>query len=189
MSTASVLSVHPGPYTFSDLEAMPEDGQRYELIDGGLHVTPAPTPRHQRVAGRLRTLLDAELPIEFEALEAIDLDCGRDTVLQPDIAVLPSKLVDGGIRLTQANQVLLVAEIVSPSSVRMDRVMKPQVYAEAGIPNYLLVELDEPKVTWFKRTALGGYAVHGEAVDDEPLVLTQPLGVEIVPRALVAPRG
>lgn len=189
MSTASVLSVHPGPYALSDLEAMPEDGQRYELIDGGLHVTPAPTPRHQLAAGRLRTLLVAELPSEFEAVEAVDVGCGVDTYLQPDVVVLPSKLAYGAQCPIPAAQVLLVAEIVSPSSVRMDRVLKPMMYAEAGIANYLLVELDEPKVTWFARSALGQYAVHAVAVGEEPLVLTHPLGVQIVPRALVAPRG
>jgi Uma2 family endonuclease len=188
MSTASVLSVHPGPYTFSDLEAMPEDGQRYELIDGGLHVTPAAVPRHQVAAGRLRTLLAAGLPREFEAVEAIDIACGADTCLQPDGVVLPSKLAYSSQRPVPAAHVLLVAEVVSPSSVRMDRVLKPQMYAEAGVPNYLLIDLDEPKVTWFQRSSLGLYAVHAEAVGDESLILTHPLDAEIVPAALVGPR-
>jgi Uma2 family endonuclease len=188
MSTASVLTVRPGPYTVADLEAMPEDGQRYELIDGGLLVTPGPAPLHQRVTVRLVKLLDDHVARGFEALTPVDLDCGGDNVLQPDIVVLPSKIVDSGVRVVRAGDVLLVVEVVSPSSVRMDRVLKPQIYAEAGIPNYLLVELAEPKVTWFRRSATGMYAVHAEAAGDEPLLLTHPLGVEVTPLALVAPR-
>src|SRR5262249_34303095 len=57
VSEAPVLVEHHGPYTIADLEAMPDDGQRYELIDGALHVSPSPTHLHQRIAGRLRTLL------------------------------------------------------------------------------------------------------------------------------------
>jgi Uma2 family endonuclease len=188
MSTASVLSVHPGPYTLSDLEAMPDDGQRYELIDGGLWVTPAPTPLHQRVARRLSGLLtSAGRPAGLETVDSIDVDCGGGTVLQPDAVVLPATSVDAGPRVIAADLVALVAEIVSPSTVRIDRVLKAQVYAEAGIPHYLLVELDRPSVTWFALSSMGGYAVRAAAADDEVLCLTEPVAAEIAPSALLRP--
>jgi Uma2 family endonuclease len=189
MTGASVLAVHPGPYTLLDLEAMPEDGQRYELIDGGLHVTPAPTPLHQVAAGRLRTLLVSVAPPEWEAVEAVDVQCGKDTVLQPDVVALRAAAVFGSDRVVDAADVALVVEIVSPSSARMDRVLKPQLYADAGIPTYLLVDLKEPIVTWFGRSDAGGYTILGSATGTEPLRLTEPFEVEIVPADLVRRRG
>lgn len=190
MSTASVLVVHRGPYSLADLEAMPEDGQRYELIDGSLHVTPAPTPLHQLVSARLCAVLAQQAPQGMDALYGIDVLCGRDDVLQPDAALVPTKAIFEGGRVIPADQIQLVAEIVSPSSARMDRVLKPMMYAEAGIPDYLLVELEEPAITWFQLARDGrSYTVRARAVGDDLLVMTQPLGIEIVPAALVAPRG
>jgi Uma2 family endonuclease len=189
MSTASVLTIRPGPYTLSDLEAMPEDGQQYELIDGSLHVTPAPTPLHQLASARLCALFAAQAPGGLDAVFGVDLACGPGNVLQPDAAIVPTKAIFEGGRVIPAEDVLLVAEIVSPSSARMDRVLKPTMYAEAGIPDYLLVELDVPRLTWFHLSSTGFYAVRDEAAGDEPLVIAGRLGLEIVPRALVAPRG
>ncbi len=188
MSSASVLAVHPGPYTIFDLEAMPEDGQRYELIDGGLHVTPAPTPLHQIAAGRLRTLLAAVAPPEWEAVEAIDVQCGRDTVLQPDVIGLRAAAAFGPDRVINAADVAVVVEIVSPSSARMDRVLKPQVYADAGISTYLLVELKQPTVTWYALSDAGGYSILGSAIGSGTLRMTEPFAVEIVPEDLVRRR-
>jgi Uma2 family endonuclease len=190
MSTASVLEEHHGPYTFADLEALSDDGNRYELIDGGLHVTPATTPMHQRAARRLGALLNSVGEAqELETLDSIDVDCGRDTVLRPDAIMLPAKLVEEGPRPMPARLVALVAEVVSPSSVRMDRVLKAQLYADAGIPHYLLIELDEPRATWFGPAGSGAYEVRGAATGDERLVLTEPVAVEIVPSKLLRAWG
>jgi Uma2 family endonuclease len=190
MSTASVLDEHRGLYTFSDLEALSDNGNRYELIDGGLHVTPAATPMHQRVARRLGALLNvAGEARELETLDSIDVDCGKNTVLRPDAVMLPAKLVEEGPRLVPAGLVALVAEVVSPSSARMDRVMKAQLYADAGIPHYLLVELDEPRVTWFGLAGSAVYEARGVATGAERLMLTDPVAVEIVPSTLLRAWG
>jgi Uma2 family endonuclease len=188
MSTASVLEGHLGPYTPADLEAMSDDCQRYELIDGGLYVTPSPTPLHQRAAHRLCRLLDVAASPELEAVETIDVRCGPDTILEPDVVVLLSSVVGGPDRVIAARDVAMVVEIESPSSKRMDRTFKPQLYADAGIPVYLLVELKQPAVTWYRRSDVGGYTIAGSATGTEPLRLTEPFEVEIVPEDLVRRR-
>ncbi|HSV65063.1 MAG TPA: Uma2 family endonuclease [Mycobacteriales bacterium] len=189
MAGASALAVTPGPYAVADLLAMPEDGQRYELIDGDLHLPPVPAGRHQLAAGRLCTFFAAALADEWEAVEAIDVQCTPGTILQPDVVVVAATALSGCTRVFKVSDVALVVEIVSPSSVRMDRLLKPQVYADAGIDNYLLVDLDGPTVTWFGLAGDGGYAVRSVAAGEEPLELPAPLAVSIIPARLVGPRG
>jgi Uma2 family endonuclease len=190
VSEAPVLVEHHDPYTIADLEAMPDDGQRYELIDGALHVSPSPTHLHQRIAGRLRTLLDTAAPADLEAVEALGVRCGEDTVLVPDV-VVRSVAEPGSVAKAVADawEVALVVEVVSPSSGRMDRVLKPRLYADARIPAYLLVDAVQSTVTWFGLSASGGYELRGVASGDEVLRVTEPFEVSIVPADLVRPKG
>ena len=75
------------PLTAADLETMPDDGHRYELIDGTLVVTPAPLMRHQLVSSNLHLLLGGSCPPDLRVLAApTDVRFAADTVLQPDLA-------------------------------------------------------------------------------------------------------
>lgn len=69
MTGVTTLAGH-GPLTRADLDAMPDDGRRYELIDGVLIVSPSPLHRHQRTAGRLYILLEDACPDDLEMLFA-----------------------------------------------------------------------------------------------------------------------
>jgi Uma2 family endonuclease len=136
----AMAGTHAGPYTIEDYYALPEDGQRYELLDGSLIVSPWPSTVHQRVAARLIEKLGRACPVELEVIQiAVRI---RDSVLIPDLTVAHSASVDGAGRDLQPADVELVVEIVSPSNARMDRVLKPIVYAEAGIPGFWRIELD-----------------------------------------------
>ncbi len=74
------------PFTAADLDALPDDGRRYELIDGVLIVSPAPSYPHQRAASNLHVLLRSACPDEFEVLFApLDIKLADDTVLEPDL--------------------------------------------------------------------------------------------------------
>ncbi|HZJ07768.1 MAG TPA: Uma2 family endonuclease [Nocardioidaceae bacterium] len=71
-----------------DLDGMPDDGRRYELIDGSMVVTPAPPRRHQRVVGELYLLLRGTCPPDLEVfLAPFDVVLADDTVMQPDLLV------------------------------------------------------------------------------------------------------
>ena len=66
--TGSFGSFRGRPFTVHDLEGMPDDGHRYELLDGALVVTPVPGFRHQKIAYRLYPVLEAAAPDEFEVV-------------------------------------------------------------------------------------------------------------------------
>ncbi len=176
-------------WTFEDLRRLPDDGRRYEIIDGSLHVSPAPTPRHQRAARRLGQVLDEAAPADLEAVEAVGVDCGR-SVLQPDVIVARvAAFALDAVTFVPAD-VLLAVEVVSPSSVRMDRLVKPSVLAQAGVPAYWRVELDEPGAP-----LVAVYTLHGDVYREvltaragESVTVDAPYRVQLRPAELAGPR-
>ena len=144
MGTVTVLP-HGRALTRSDLEQMPDDGHRYELIDGTLVVTPAPSPRHQMVLARLHLLLAARCPADLGVLFApLDVALDDHTVLQPDLLVAPrSDFTDRDLPTAP----LLAVEILSASTRRVDLTLKRSRFEAAGCPSYWAVDPDEPAVT------------------------------------------
>ncbi|GAB4076190.1 Uma2 family endonuclease [Nostocoides australiense] len=171
------------PLTAADLETMPDDGHRYELIDGVLVVTPAPATRHQRASFRLGVALLAGLPEGYEILHApFDVLLAEDTVLQPDVLVM--RRAD----LTERNlptAPLLAVEILSPSTRRIDLLLKRSRLEAAGCPSYWVVDPDVPSIlAWDLRD--GAYAEVGQATGEETVTLDLPYSVTIRPADLVA---
>jgi Uma2 family endonuclease len=131
--------------TMADLEAMPDDGRRYELIGGAIVMTPAPGVEHQRVSRRLQRLLEDAWP-EMEIFNAlIDLDLPGEQRVQPDLVAVERGRTGRRLSLPVA----LVVEIVSPGSTTNDRVTKRATYAAAGIPAYWIVDPVQGAVTCF----------------------------------------
>lgn len=146
--------------TLADLEAMPDDGRRYELIGGAIVMTPTPGPTHQLVSARLQRLLEAALPDGHVVFDApIDLDLPGEQRVQPDLVVLPWSSV-GDKRLSLP--VLLVVEIVSGGSRTQDTVTKRAVYASAGIPAYWMVDLDNDEITGLRVDETGTFQSYAE---------------------------
>lgn len=128
--------------TYDDLRDLPDDGRRYELLDGALLVTPAPGGRHQVVVGALYRLLWAARPPGSTVLVSpIDFVPRPETVLQPDIAVVDEQEADQP-RLTRPP--ILIVEVISPSSRSVDLGAKRYAYAEANVPNYWVVDPAPP---------------------------------------------
>lgn len=133
-----MMSTVSNAFTVEDLEALPPDGNRYELIGGAIVMTPAPETVHQRVSRRLLGLLDAACPEGHEVFDApVDFDLPAGHRVEPDLIVVPDASVE---EKRLAGPALLVVEIVSPSSTVNDRVTKRAVYAEAGVPAYWIVD-------------------------------------------------
>src|SRR5690606_23397629 len=127
------------PWTFSDLHDLPDDGWRYEIVDGSLTMTPPPGVRHEFVSAQLLLILSRAVPGSHTVLGPVGLDL-HPSYRTPDLCVIPRKVVrDDGELVTPAD-VLLAIEVVSPGSVTTDRVTKPAQYAKAGIPAYWRVE-------------------------------------------------
>ena len=136
---------------YSDIRAIPQDGKRYELVQGELLVSPAPSPTHQRVSLRLARQLqdyfdDRSLGEVFCA--PLDVILTKHDVLEPDLLVTadPSHITKRGIE----GPPLLVVEILSPSSRKIDLGLKSRRYAEFGVQHYWIVDPDEKRIECFR---------------------------------------
>lgn len=177
--------LHPGPFTRADLDAMPDDGRRHELLDGVFIVSPAPAPKHQRAVLRLSRLLDDACPAGLEVFFApLDVALSDDTVLEPDVLV--ARIAD----LTERDlpkPPLLAVEVLSPSTRRYDLLLKRSRYEAAGTPAYWVVDPDEPSITaWELRDGI--YVDAGHAVGGDAFEVTVPYAVRVVPDELVRAR-
>ncbi|WP_245671619.1 Uma2 family endonuclease [Nocardia amamiensis] len=125
-------------WTAADLDRMPEDGLRYEVLNGQLVISAVPTPRHQWLIGSLGRALDAVLPPNRLVLAGVGVLIGDDEPI-PDLMVMTDS-IDLDARGIPARQVELVVEVLSSSTTLQDRIVKPALYAAAGIPNYWRLE-------------------------------------------------
>ncbi|GAA1614464.1 Uma2 family endonuclease [Kribbella sancticallisti] len=171
------------PLTRDDLDRIPDDGHRYELIDGALIMTPAPTRRHQRAVAALYRLLFAAAPPELEVLFApFDVVISADTVIQPDVLV--AHRADFTERdLPKAP--LLAVEVLSPSTKGVDLMLKWAKLEAAGCTAYWVVDPDTPSlIAWEMRD--GAYAQVAKVTGDEVARLTVPFDVTLVPADLTS---
>jgi Uma2 family endonuclease len=164
----------PGNMTVDDYLAMPDDGKRYELLDGSLEEMTGPNLKHQRVLLRLAVLLVRELQDAGvgEVLTApFDVVLGERTVLQPDVLFIRCEntgvLNDRNARGAPD----VVVEVLSDSTRRKDVVRKTRLYARAGVPWYWVVDPDVDRIEFLRRDG-EGYALVGRA--DAPGVAEPP---------------
>jgi Uma2 family endonuclease len=180
---------HPqGPWTVDDWMTLPHDGKRYEIIDGSLLVSPVPVVRHQVIAGGLVGMLRAASPEHLGVVEAVGLRLGPERLLIPDVVVASAEVLVSEAATLAPDDVALVIEVVSPSSVAMDNVMKPHLYAKAGIPAMWRVALRpagaEVTVLRLKDSSYVEEAVVGSGT----LRAEWPFAVEIDVERLLVPR-
>lgn len=177
----------PGGWTTDDLDELPEDGRRRELIDGVLIVPPSPTVRHQSIAARLVVALDDLCPPEYVVTQAVDVRVGRKNSYSPDVLVVTADAAARNASKLRPSEVVLAVEIVSPSSIRMDTFLKPALYAQAGAPYYWRVETDSGiTVHTYRLGPAEAYEQTGSFTDaielDEPWPIRLPIAT-ITPRA------
>lgn len=175
---------HTGPWTEAQFLDLRGD-RRVELLDGALLVSPSARLRHQRLSSRLWAALDAAVPPGLEVLEAINVRVGPGKILIPDLAVVAVPGLDSTV--CEATDVVLVVEITSPGNAAVDRAVKPQLYAQAGVPHYLRIELGEadPHALVY-RLERGHYAEIACMDAGRPLVLTEPIAATLDLAALAA---
>ncbi len=131
-------------YTVEEVLAFPDDGNRYELVDGELLVTPAPGQPHEIVLGRLFVQVYGYLTPLAEVAQVFvsrgDVIWGPEEYVQPDLFVVPRSEVTGNWRDCQ--HLLLAIEVVSPSSARGDRFKKRRLYQRRGVETHWIVDAD-----------------------------------------------
>lgn len=132
-------------WTADDVRALPADRNRYEVIDGDLYVTPAPSFRHQEALGSLHFAMSLYLrdhPVGMVLFAPTDVEFEPESMVQPDLFVLP--LVDGRKprSVKEAGGLLLAVEVLSSNTARLDRQLKRRLYQRFAVPEYWIVDID-----------------------------------------------
>ena len=171
-----------GDWTVDDLDALPDDGLRYELVDGILLVSPAPRVLHQLAQAELLMVLGAAAPAHLRVLVApLDITVSRTRLLQPDLVVFARHQLRGA----RADGLpLLAVEVLSPSTRATDLTLKRHVLEQAGVASYWLLDPDAPSLTVLELVD-GVYVEVAVATGDEAYDAVLPFPVRVVPSALV----
>jgi Uma2 family endonuclease len=145
MSVVTIAEAWPAagrPFTVAELDRIPDDGRRYELLDGALVVSPRPTTIHQFVAMRLLRALADACPEDLCVLPGPAVVLGPQTEFDPDLVVVRMDQI-GGAKFTEPP--LLVVEIRSPSTALIDLNRKKAAYEKFGVPVYWILNPDPPQ--------------------------------------------
>lgn len=181
----------PGrPITLADWAEMPEDeGYRLEVAEGVLVPSLSPRPHHQKAVMRVAgPVLDQQLPPSRVAVPAVELLLCETplTIRVPDIIVIDTSTYERNPPRVTAPEVRLAVEILSDGTRRVDRVMKFSEYAEAGIPQYWLVDLHEPATLVAYVLVDGEYELSGEHTGEAKLTVAgHPITIDLA--ALTSP--
>lgn len=172
--------------TRADLDAMPDDGRRHELIDGIIVVTPSPVTRHQDIVLSLGTILRSASPQHLKVIVApFDVALSERTVIEPDILV--ARRDDLTLKDLPAAPVLVI-EVLSPSTRWIDQGRKKEILAEAGCPSYWLIDPgvapDPPTLTVYELVS-GEYQELAVVSGDDSFEAAQPFPVTVVPNDLL----
>ena len=145
--TAEILAWAGRQLTLADWEAVPHDEQfRLELVEGVLSIMQRPLSLHQRAVVRLASRLDEQVPPDLTAMVELDVVVAERplTIRIPDLVVTREAVIERNLPRITAGYVLLAVEILSDGTRKVDRILKFAEYAEAGIRQYWIVDLDEP---------------------------------------------
>ena len=158
--------------TLDDWAELPENSEFHvEVVEGVLSVAPRPFPLHQRAVMLLGYRLDEQLSGEHGALTEVEMVIGTAplTVRVPDVLVAPSAVIQANPPRIAAADVSLAVEVLSEGTKRVDRVAKLFEYADAGIEQYWIVDLDKPVSMIAYRLIDGDYENFGEFSGDVSL--------------------
>ncbi|MFG1928140.1 Uma2 family endonuclease [Cryptosporangium sp. NPDC048952] len=179
------FEVPAGGFTVADLLAMPETHYRIELTDGVLTVSPAPQDKHQFFAMAFGMRLYGARSSGYTVNQGIDVQLGDRTTRIPDVAVLRARSLKGR-RIHTADDIVVAIEVVSPTSGRIDRTLKPLVYADAKVPYYWRIELEPELIAVVHRLDDGAYVEvsRGPRIDvTEPFLFAVDLAEFVDPDA------
>lgn len=179
LSTTGLLSA-------AELSHEPDDGLRRELHDGVVLVVPPPNEDHSWEVRAADRALSTTAPDDVYILQNVGVHVGLRRLYVPDLVVVYRNTVfhDNGY---DPGGVLLAVEVVSPSSLTLDRITKPAVYAEQGIPFYWRIEAEPRLLCYRLDPATGGYLPYRELAPGEKAGLTEPWQLTVDMTELVMP--
>lgn len=161
------MPVHARKFTADELVDLPDDGNRYEVIDGELFVTPGPLIVHQRM--QMKFILQLASFVTTCGLELFVAPTGVRaspvTEVQPDLLVLPGAVddVENG-RQVRMSSLRLAVEFLSPPTMRLDRVRKRKAYLGGGVREYWIVDGDSRTVEVWQPGQSAARVERGELV-------------------------
>lgn len=177
-------------WTYQDYAALPDDGKRYEIHDGELSMTPAPTSLHQIVLANLFRIVDAHVRartlglVLFAPLDVILSErLSETTILQPDLIYRDRERLEALRPRGVDGPPTLIAEIPSPGTAVTDRTTKRELYARYGVPYLWLVDPDARVVDAFVRD-VDQYIMAVHASGAQPVDLPPFTDLGLVPASL-----
>jgi Uma2 family endonuclease len=170
------------PFTVEDLDRLPDDGRRYELLNGVLIVSPRPTTVHQLAAALLTARLVNACPERLYVVAEPAMQVSDDTEFDPDIVVVRREDVGGAKFWTPP---LLAVELRSPSTAIVDRNAKLAAYEKFGVVSYWIFDPnpERPEITVFELLD-GSYQQIAQASGSNALRMERPFPVELIPAKL-----
>ncbi len=147
------LTAEPIRLTYEDFRALPDDGKRYEILDGDLYMSPSPITQHQRFVARLHVILT--LHVNQHRLGEVfvspyDVVLGRHDVVEPDLLFVARE----NSQIVTAKNIQgvpdLLVEVLSDSTRERDLRDKRNIYARCGVPWYWIVDPEGPRVMELK---------------------------------------
>ena len=160
--------IRPGEWTAETLWQLPDDGYRYEIIDGELFVSPAPAWGHQDSLGGLHIILRPWVDQRRTGkvfLAPFDVILSPETIVQPDLVYIDREALKNLKRGLDGAPTLAV-EFLSPSTAQVDRVKKLNAFARHGVPFYWLVDHRSRTLEAY-RLVDGAYSVEWKGQDQE----------------------
>lgn len=150
----TTLIPEPIKLTYQDYCALPDDGRRYEILDGDLYMSPAPFVFHQRLVLRLATVLKTHVEAQDLGevfIPPIDVILSKHNVVQPDVVFVSQsrREIVGEKNINGAPDLLV--EVLSSSSVERDTRDKRNIYARCGVDHYWLIDPDETRIVELKK--------------------------------------
>lgn len=171
-----------GAWTVADLALLPDDGLRYELVDGTLLVSAVPSKLHQRVLGNLYLALRAACPAHLEVFSApTDYQPTQTRSLQPDLLVVSRDDPGPGAVTTP---LALAVEVLSPLTRSVDLLLKRELYRQAGVFAHWVVDPVEPSVEVVELLD-GGWGRARRAAGTDSLQVSRPYALTVVPADLL----
>ncbi len=169
-------------FSAEDLAQMPDDGKRYEVLEGDLAVSPSPNPQHQRIVLRcasfFQTLEQLGLGQVFTA--PLDVVFDHHNVVEPDVLFVCQEHLNIVTDVNIQGPPDVAVEILSPGTRERDLTVKVRLYARFGVPEYWIVDPDNQTLTVYRLTA-DGYQPWGPYFPHEtvtsPLFPDYPLSV------------
>jgi len=163
--------------TYDDYVKLPDDGKRYEIIDGELFVNPAPVPRHQFIVGNVLFALRSYFKKQDGGkvlMAPIDIVFANDRIVQPDVVVIKSdrNSIIGAKNIQGRPH--LVVEVLSDGTRRYDEIQKRRLYESAGVEEYWVVD-PELELVKIYRLSGGAYVLAAEIDTDKGGTITSPL--------------